>query len=355
MTDRPTLDALIQRGRDAVIVPAHARHYVAELARWAPHEPRRPAWPRWLTGGVLGAAAATAVAVVVLDAPAEPGPATRAAVESAPVRVGERVALAATAGTVYRVAVAEPARTEIVVERGEITARLWPGTASHHLALLGGGIEATATGTVYTLAIDDRGARVAVHEGTVMVRDRDGERAVARGTGWPATVTADTGAGAATRLLALSPPEPSGPAPTVPAAAVDAPPTPVADVPPDARADKPVGPDAAAAEPPTLRERWRLCRLLRGQGKLDAAARECLTIADANDATWAPIALVEAIRIELGPLAAPERALELARRMEREWPSHQLAGEARELACRALQQLGRGAECRAPTGDAIPR
>jgi hypothetical protein len=67
-----------------------------------------------------------------------------------------------------------------------------------------------------------------------------------------------------------------------------------------------------------------------------------------SDATWSPIALVEAVRIELGPRTDPERAIELAGRMLREWPNDALAPETRELRCRALRQLGRAGECAAP-------
>ena len=60
---------------------------------------------------------------------------------------------------------------------------------------------------------------------------------------------------------------------------------------------------------------------------------------------WSPIALVEAVRIELGPLADPERAIALADRVLREWSADALVSEARELRCRALRQLGRSDEC----------
>jgi hypothetical protein len=108
--------------------------------------------------------------------------------------------------------------------------------------------------------------------------------------------------------------------------------------------------DAASSVPvravePTIKDRWRAARLLRGQGWFADALAECVAIADARDPTWSPIALVEAIRIELGPLAGPERAIALADRMLREWPNDALAAEARELRCRALRQLGRGDEC----------
>jgi hypothetical protein len=60
---------------------------------------------------------------------------------------------------------------------------------------------------------------------------------------------------------------------------------------------------------------------------------------------WSPIALIEAVWIEFGPLSDPERAIALADRVRREWPADALVAEARELRCRALRQLGRGDEC----------
>jgi hypothetical protein len=62
---------------------------------------------------------------------------------------------------------------------------------------------------------------------------------------------------------------------------------------------------------------------------------------------WSPIALVEAIQIELHQLADPERAIALADRMLRDWPGDPLVSEARDLRCRALRQIGRGGECAA--------
>jgi hypothetical protein len=96
---------------------------------------------------------------------------------------------------------------------------------------------------------------------------------------------------------------------------------------------------------PTVNERWRSARLLRSQGKFAEAILECEAIADTHDPTWAPIALLEAARIELGPLAAPERAVTYVERFEREWAGNGLLPEARDLRCRALGQLGRTSEC----------
>jgi hypothetical protein len=101
----------------------------------------------------------------------------------------------------------------------------------------------------------------------------------------------------------------------------------------------------AGSESSAIKDRWHTARLLRGQGRFTAALTECIAIADLRDPMWSPIALVEALRIELGPLADPERAVALADRMIREWPGDALTSEVRALRCRALDQLGRSAEC----------
>ena len=103
----------------------------------------------------------------------------------------------------------------------------------------------------------------------------------------------------------------------------------------------PESPDAAEL---SIKDRWHHARLLRGQGEFRAALAECLAIADARDATWSPIAELEAARIDLGPLADPEQAIAVAERAIREWPSSALAAEARELRCRARSQLGRACD-----------
>jgi hypothetical protein len=140
-------------------------------------------------------------------------------------------------------------------------------------------------------------------------------------------------------------------APTPVAAPVDASPSPMHEPPPHELAPVPheLPRDAEVTPPapsgPTVNERWRSARLLRSQGKFADAIVECEAIADTHDATWAPIALVEAARIELGPLAAPERAITYVERFEREWSGNGLLPQARDLRCRALGQLGRGGEC----------
>jgi len=255
--------------------------------------------------------------------------------------LGDHVAVVAAPETVYRVVRADAAGTELAIDRGIVTARLWHTEQPHRLALSGGGVTAIATGTIYSLAVGSAGPVVSVIEGTVEVRASDGVHVVHAGTRWPPADGA-SGTAASRALLALAAPPPMivedavvtiHDAPAIPPDAADA----AIDAPPEVHV---VPPDA-----PAIKDRWRTARLLRGQGRFTAALAECLAIVDARDPTWSPIALVEAIRIELEPLADPERAIALADRMVREWPSDALASEARELRCRALRQLGRAEEC----------
>ena len=97
-----------------------------------------------------------------------------------------------------------------------------------------------------------------------------------------------------------------------------------------------------------VKQRWQLARRLRAEGKVRLAIGECLAIADLNDPTWSPIALVEAIRLYSGPLADPAHAIAIADRVIAEWPADVLVPEARQLRCRALARLGRGQECAVP-------
>ncbi|NVB85082.1 MAG: hypothetical protein HOV81_42340 [Kofleriaceae bacterium] len=330
------LDDAIARARTLEVRDEGARQFVAELSQWAgKSEPARARWP-WFAGGVALAAAAAVLLLVVRESPRP--------VEPSAIRLGDRVAIVVAPSTQYRVVATDEERTVVEVTRGTVTARLWPGARAYRLGLRGGGVEAVATGTVFALRVDDDGASVEVHEGHVAVSRGDDHVEVAATTAWPhggVLRSSDD----ARRLLAM--PAVSAAAPEPELARLDAGVADASAEPTDAAVIL-AAPhrDAAAATPPI--ERWRRARLLRSQGKFEAALAECIEIADAKDATWSPIALLEAARIELGPNASPERAIALAERFASEWPDHALAPEARDLRCRALKQLGRDAECGAP-------
>jgi hypothetical protein len=341
MTD---LDRLIERARSATVDRGEAERYVRELDRWARSAPTAPPrrWVPWLVAGV--AAAAAVLVVLWWRGDAAIAPAT-------PVQIGNQVAVLAAPGTAYRVVRSDPAATEIAVEHGAVTARLWRTAQPHRLVLSGGGVTAAAVGTVYSLTVGAGGPVVGVVEGTVEVRASDGLHVVHAGSIWPPGGHAADPADARA-LLALAGPAVAPVLEGADAGIAAAAPPPGdgsdegADAMTDATSDAAVAaPHPAPATAPAIKDRWRTARLLRGQGQFSAAVTECLAIADARDPTWSPIALVEAVRIELGPLADPERAIALADRAIREWPADALVAEARELRCRALRQLGRGEDC----------
>jgi len=338
------LDTLVKVARDATIRRDVADSHVRELERWAARQPARRTWPLWAAGGL--AMAAAAVMIFTIARPAEVAPTT--------VRIGDRVAIVAEPGTEYRVVEATAGTTTIEVEHGAVTARLWPGAAPHHLVLAGGGVTASAKGTIYQLAVTAGHASVQVAQGTVEVAEHGEVHRVIAGTAWPVTAHANT-RGADT-LLAMRAPEPvPAPPPAIPDVVAPLPDPVPPPAPPSPRPAPIVTPRDAASPVPSIgkpdlaiKDHWRDARLLRGQGRFADAVHECLTIADAGDATWSPIALVEAVRIEAGPLADPEQAVVLADRAIREWPHDALIGEVRALRCQALGQLGRADDCKRP-------
>jgi hypothetical protein len=363
-----SLDALTERARKLDVRADQARLFVADLERW---ERRHAAtaqrwWPAFVAG--LGAAAIVAAALFLILRRSAPG-------DAEPVQIGARVAVIGGPDTRYSVAELGPDRTVLELARGSLTARVYAGDRPHIVVLRGGGVEASGSGTI-SLAVDARGALVAANAGDARVRRGDDVQAIEAGTTWPDRDVA-IGRRAAQTLGAMEVPTveraipsdvPVAPIVTVPVpidVVTDAPPAPPP-APPGPAPTRQVHRDsphddttytaepAPAAPPPavtvtvTVTERWRSARLFRSQGKFDQAIAECITIADANDPTWSPIALVEAARIALGPQAAPEHALGFVDRFARDWPKNGLAAEARDLRCHALVQLGRGAECSAP-------
>jgi hypothetical protein len=403
------LDAVIRRARSATVRRDAAEAYVRELERstdesreqsWSrtPDELRRPSW----LAPTLAIAAVVVVALAAglfLTPHSQPPP--RAA-----VRIGERVAIVVEPGTVYRIVRAGGDETTIEVERGQVTARLWPGTHAHRLTLQGGGVIALAQGTVYSLAVERGTGAVQVDEGTVEVHVGADIHRVSAGASWPPDRPRARGRDQTPVLTALASPAPETSAPSappmLPAASngsmrateavpsqasssktsspsnpsppstitgpaeqshtrTTTPPSPsrtIAPVDPtpatlprvtlDTTPSRGVGPDRSAAASPAIKQRWQHARRLRAEGKLRSAIAECLAIADLLDATWSPIALVEAIRLYAGPLADPAHAIAIADRVIAEWPADLLVPEARQLRCRALGRLGRGQECAIP-------
>jgi hypothetical protein len=368
-----SLDDLITRARELDVRPEHVSAYVADLARWTRRErdlPRQRRWPAFLVG--FAAAATIAIVIWLVHAPSR-------GTES-PTQIGDRVAILAARGSRYVVAAIDTSHTEISIERGAVTARVFPGASAHSVVLRGGGVQATGTDTI-TLAIDEHGsARVSANAGSAVVQDGAAGIAIEPGHSLPAQAN-PVGAAAAMRLSALDVPVARVVATEIPREPpTDAPivvqvPVPVERAPSDLKSQRDERPsnvveptpphppslDAGIADAPhaasptmTATERWRSARLFRSQGKFNEAIAECVAIADAGDRTWAPIALIEAARIELGPLAAPERALASIDRFTREWPGNGLDPEARDLRCRALAQLGRSAECTPPDAGVAP-
>src|ERR1044071_7023661 len=195
MTD---LDALIERARSATVDRAAAERYVRELERRGRVAPRSRWWLPWLAGGLAAAAAA-----IVLWLWPEP---SRLLGEL--VAISDRGTVVADPDTEYHVAHGGVDDTTITVERGAVTARLWPGVRSHRLVLAGGEVTAVATGTVYSLAIRSGAVVVSVMQGTVEVHAGRAVYTVRTGQSWPPDRRgADPSAGRA--LLALSaPPQP---------------------------------------------------------------------------------------------------------------------------------------------------
>jgi hypothetical protein len=332
MTAR-SLDDLLARARLVEVRPSRGAQVVAEVVRDAAAAPgpRTRAW--WIPALAVCAAVA---AVMMLS---------RRAVDPAadPQRLGPRVAIIAAPGARYQVAAVDDDHADIIVEQGAITARLWHGPTPYRLTLRGGGVEALAVGTIYTLAVEDGIARVHVHDGTVRVTAAGALHVVPAASTWSSDASTtdepigDDDAGelrALGELAAL--PAPVRDArrelgPIVPPPAVAAPPAPTTPVSPS---------PAAVAAPRAPVDRWRWARELRAQGHPEQARRELRNLAALADPTWSPLAQVEAIRIDLDVLTDPEDARAVADAMLARWPKHALAAEVRTLRCRALDQLG---------------
>jgi hypothetical protein len=292
--------------------------------------------------------------VVPRGGPSEPSPSEPVAASI--VGIGSRVAVVPSPGAVYTVLAATAEQTDIAVRSGAVTARLYPGASPHRLRLIADQLEATATGTIYTLVMPPSLHPYAiVHEGRVHVRDRDGEHAVSAGQSWPAAASSPGSPGslaidaAAHRLaqhaLIAAPVAPTAPpaggsgsgGPADEPAGSAAPDVPPAGQAPGGSAQPPAG---AVTPASGAEDRWRRARQLRGQGH----PREALEILDElgkrGDAVWSPIAIAEAMRIHGSVLADPRAVVQLGDAFLGRYPGHALVREVTGMLCRAHRALG---------------
>ncbi len=363
------LEAVLAGARAAEVRRDVAERFVDELERWSRRDAatRTPARRRaWVLFGAAAMAAMAVVAVVSLWTRLAPPPERVAdlphdvPVALEPLRL-PGVAVIAASDTRYQVVSSGPQGTELALRSGRLVVRAWPG---HSVQVDHQTFRASADGAVFRIArVPSTTTAVAVEvvAGAMTIETRDpGAMEDARvervgpGARWPAdqaAVFAASDQRAVTTLqqcTAFDLDLPSVPPPDADlhldagSAAAD---------PASSPARRALGARPGPDAPPgvSIKDRWRHARLLRAQADFAGALAECDAIADAHDPTWSPIALVEAARIYLGPLDDLEHVLTTTSRFFREYPTHALTRDVRELRCRALAQLGRGNECAGST------
>lgn len=315
---------------------------------WAPVPDSTTSKPQWwqlsLGMGVAGAAAALftwhLTAQTSPDAaanrqnmqPADNVPALEAApsveptiVEPTIVEIGAYVALTSAPASAYTVESVIPEQTRLRVTRGAVTVRLFhDGREPHELAVSAGQHEFIARGTVYTVTPSPEGASVSVHEGTVWVRDGAGNvvAEIDRGEAWPdGSQLSETSA--ASRLLHHSLSEPPARRP-----------------PSRSAVRKQRRAPSEQASPETTSEQWQRARLLRAQGKTRAALAALRELAASPDATWAPLAIIEQIRIQRDISVDAPAIISLGREFHRRFPGHALTDEVMSMVCPVLRRKG---------------
>jgi hypothetical protein len=389
------LDQAVAQARALRIDDPVVRARADECMRWTASAAREPRWRSWRWPAAALAIAAAAVLAVVVLRGARPDPAIAAPI----VGIGPRVAIVTSPGAVYTVVASTADQTDIAVASGAVTARLYPGSSPYRLRMVAGGLEATATGTIYTVVAPAAGpAYAVVHEGQVRIRDRSEEHTVAAGQSWPAATTpAATTAvieKAAQRLAqhALEAPAPAGRSAaggasgsaagglggspegsgadgsdgsggsgsegtdgsgsegsstdgsgSQSATGLDAAGSAIGHDTPGSAAGTGAAGNAAQPNPASsssAEDRWRRARQLRGQGH----ARDALALLDdlgtRNDPVWSPIALAEAMRIHASVLGDPRTVVQLARQFLARYPGHALVREVTDMMCRAHRALG---------------
>jgi hypothetical protein len=394
------LDQAVAQARALRLDDAVVRARADECVRWAASTERTQRWHSWRWPAAAFALAAAAVIVaIVLPRATQTDPIAGAPI----VGIGPRVAIVTSPGAVYTIRASTVDSTDIVIASGTVTARLYhspgPGTgpgnapdrapgngfdqapsndadhAPYRLRLIAGALEATATGTIYTVVVRPGEPPYAiVHDGQVRVRDRAGDHTISTGQSWPRRSSSAAIDAAAHRLAQhtldapSAPSSPGGPGSTgepsgsaassgsdasgsAAATGSDASTSsagrdanrpardPSQGAPPASgtgSASVPTGPSV----PGTSEDRWRRARQLRGQGH----AREALDLLDElaarNDAVWSPIALAEAMRIHASVLADPHAVVRLAKQFLDRYPGHALVREVTDMMCRAHRALG---------------
>jgi hypothetical protein len=265
-------------------------------------------------------------------------------------QVGHRVAILAEPGARYALAEQSATRTRIELLEGALTARLFhdePASGApdprHDLELWAGDSRVTATGTIFTVATrPGREVEVYVHDGRVEVTT-DGHTTEVSGDTGPAIPPGLAAAAARLsrfELTALRQRAPDRPQPEAPAAepeapvAADAAPEPPRAASPPSRADAAV----SAKEPNQL---WRRARLERAQGRPQAALRTLEELEGTGDPTWAPLALIEQMRIHGADLPQPAAVVTAGERFFGRHREHSLQKEVVELYCAAQEELTR--------------
>ncbi len=354
------LATIVNAARAVHVVESHAADYVRQLrldqANVAVGATRSARW--WLPWTVTLAASAAAVAFAVLWSRSADAPTPQLAVLPTPapvvvssmpsntpsngdpvaLRVAAAAALVAQPGAQLAVETSSSTTSVLTFSQGVASFRVGRGHQMRVVLhdgelLLKSGGASIATGTTPTGAGTgaDRESSIRIDDGDAVFTNRDGHvRPLPKGQA-AVFAGASERAVAQLRTYGLELPLPSTP--------------PATTLPPSLPPTK--NQDSASVKPATLSavEQWRRVRLLRGQGDFAGAVELAHKLGAMGDATWSPIALLEAARVEIGPLLSSERALGTCAELLRTYPTHALAHEAAAIRCRALTELGRSSEC----------
>lgn len=356
MSRRPSaaaqLEALLESAHSHQLHGTVAERASREVVRWGKVRARPERVWQW----PLAAGCAAALVLVIwwnvandeLDSKVASAPVS---VES--VALGQRVVIQPSADAQYVVRATGGDSTRIEVVRGAVTARLFAGEGPHALTIEAGALRVTATGTIFTVGVDESGVAYSkVHEGSVALFDGDARRSLSAGEQFPVEVRIDGAIeAAATALEARAPVGPRAESPSGPRAESPSEPT-VQSV--DASLVEPEVPSpesgdtapsassetAASSHRESAVSLWRRARAARAGGLPDESLQVLEELSRRKDSTWSPLAVLEMARICESELSRPAEALRHARRFLRDASQHSLAAEARRLACRVAGQAG---------------